>query len=104
MFRYASPRIATTRYGEGDLVSHDRATGGWKEAALFALAQALLWSLAFSLSYKAPALDGAEQFIWAFSLENGYWIHILAPLRASPPATLRARVTMLPGRSRGWAR
>src|SRR5258706_9738206 len=75
MFWYASPRIAIPRYGEGDLVSQDRATVGWREAALFALAQALLWSLAFSLTYKAPALDGAEQFVWAFSLENGYWKH-----------------------------
>jgi 4-amino-4-deoxy-L-arabinose transferase-like glycosyltransferase len=75
MFRYALPRIATTRYGEGGLVAQDRVVVGWREAALFALAQALLWSLAFTFTYKAPALDGAEQFVWAFSLENGYWKH-----------------------------
>jgi 4-amino-4-deoxy-L-arabinose transferase-like glycosyltransferase len=42
---------------------------------LFALAQAILWSTAFSLTYKAPGIDSAEQFAWAFSLENGYWKH-----------------------------
>src|SRR2546423_2437102 len=75
MFRYASPGIATARYWRGDLVSEDRSTVCWTDAALFALAQALLWSFAFSFTYKAPALDGADQFVWAFSLENGYWKH-----------------------------
>jgi 4-amino-4-deoxy-L-arabinose transferase-like glycosyltransferase len=39
------------------------------------LGQVLLWGLAFGLSYSAPEIDSAEQFVWAFSLENGYWKH-----------------------------
>lgn len=42
---------------------------------LLCVAQGLLWSLAFGLTYSAPELDGAEQFVWSFSLENGYWKH-----------------------------
>ncbi len=42
---------------------------------LLCAAQVLLWSLAFGLTYSAPELDGAEQFVWSFSLENGYWKH-----------------------------
>ncbi|MEO8279304.1 MAG: glycosyltransferase family 39 protein [Ideonella sp.] len=43
--------------------------------ALLALAQVFLWSSAFGLTYSSPEIDSAEQFIWAFSLENGYWKH-----------------------------
>ena len=75
MSLYSLPRGAALRYGAGDPVSRHEAAIGFPQAALLALAQALLWSLAFSLVYKAPALDGAEQFVWAFSLENGYWKH-----------------------------
>jgi len=39
------------------------------------LGQWLLWSLAFALTYKAPEIDSAEQFVWAFSMQNGYWKH-----------------------------
>src|SRR5712675_1857566 len=46
---------------------------GW--VLLLCAAQVLLWSLAFGLTYSAPELDGAEQFVWSFSLENGYWKH-----------------------------
>ncbi|WP_413897045.1 glycosyltransferase family 39 protein [Rhodoferax sp.] len=42
---------------------------------LLCIGQVLLWSLAFGLSYTAPEIDSAEQFVWAFSLENGYWKH-----------------------------
>src|SRR5437016_4591428 len=48
---------------------------GWTLAVLCCLAQVLLWSTAFGLSYKAPEIDSAEQFVWAFSVENGYWKH-----------------------------
>lgn len=37
--------------------------------------QILLWSCALGLTYRAPEIDSAEQFAWAFSLENGYWKH-----------------------------
>jgi hypothetical protein len=37
--------------------------------------QVLLWSCAFGLTYKAPEIDSAEQFVWAFALESGYWKH-----------------------------
>jgi 4-amino-4-deoxy-L-arabinose transferase-like glycosyltransferase len=50
------------------------AASPWTPAVLCALAQAVLWSAAFSL-YTAPEIDSAEQFVWAFSLENGYWKH-----------------------------
>ena len=46
---------------------------GW--VLLLCAAQVLLWSLAFGLTYSAPELDGAEQFVWSYSLENGYWKH-----------------------------
>ena len=35
----------------------------------------LLWGVACWLSYSAPEVDSAEQFVWSFSLENGYWKH-----------------------------
>lgn len=38
-------------------------------------AQVLVWSLAFGLTYRAPEIDSAEQFVWSFSLESGYWKH-----------------------------
>ena len=46
---------------------------GW--VLLLCAAQVLLWSVAFGLTYSAPELDGAEQFVWSFSLESGYWKH-----------------------------
>ena len=51
----------------------DRRVLGW--VAALCVGQVLLWGLAFGLSYKAPEIDSAEQFVWAFSLENGYWKH-----------------------------
>ena len=51
----------------------DRRVLGWVVA--LCVGQVLLWGLAFGLSYKAPEIDSAEQFVWAFSLENGYWKH-----------------------------
>ena len=35
----------------------------------------LLWGLSAGLTYSAPELDSAEQFVWAFSMESGYWKH-----------------------------
>ena len=43
--------------------------------ALVCVGQVLLWSVAFGLTYRAPEIDSAEQFVWAFSLESGYWKH-----------------------------
>lgn len=37
--------------------------------------QVLLWGCAFGFTYQAPEIDSAEQFVWAFSMENGYWKH-----------------------------
>jgi 4-amino-4-deoxy-L-arabinose transferase-like glycosyltransferase len=48
-------------------------------ALLLGVGQVLLWSFAFGVSYSAPEIDSAEQFVWAFSLENGYWKHPPAP-------------------------
>ena len=47
----------------------------WLLVLALCAGQVLLWSLAFGLSYKAPEIDSAEQFVWSFSLENGYWKH-----------------------------
>ncbi len=43
--------------------------------ALLGVGQVLLWSLAIGLTYRAPEVDSAEQFVWAFSMEGGYWKH-----------------------------
>jgi 4-amino-4-deoxy-L-arabinose transferase-like glycosyltransferase len=47
----------------------------WAWVVVLCGAQVLLWSLAFGLTYKAPEIDSAEQFVWSFSLESGYWKH-----------------------------
>lgn len=46
---------------------------------LLCIGQALLWGLAVSAFYSAPEIDSAEEFVWAFSLENGYWKHPPGP-------------------------
>ena len=43
--------------------------------ALLCIGQVLLWGLAAGLTYKAPEIDSAEQFVWAFSMQAGYWKH-----------------------------
>lgn len=47
----------------------------WTILLALCAGQVLLWGLAFGLTYQAPEIDSAEQFVWAFSLENGYWKH-----------------------------
>jgi len=42
---------------------------------VFCISQVVLWSLAFGLTYSAPEMDSAEQFVWSFSVESGYWKH-----------------------------
>lgn len=54
-----------------------RRIGAW--VIVLCLGQLLLWSGAFALGYRAPEMDSAEQFVWAFSLENGYWKHPPVP-------------------------
>ncbi len=43
--------------------------------ALLCIGQVLLWGLVLGLNYSAPEVDSAEQFVWAFSMESGYWKH-----------------------------
>ena len=43
--------------------------------ALLCIGQVALWGLAAGLLYKAPEIDSAEQFVWAYSLQAGYWKH-----------------------------
>ena len=43
--------------------------------ALLCIGQVALWGLAAGLMYKAPEIDSAEQFVWAYSLQAGYWKH-----------------------------
>ena len=52
---------------------HDRRTLAL--VALLCFGQVALWGLAAGLSYKAPEIDSAEQFVWAYSLQAGYWKH-----------------------------
>ncbi len=47
--------------------------GRW--VLLLCVGQVLLWGLVVGLNYSAPEIDSAEQFVWAFSMENGYWKH-----------------------------
>lgn len=42
---------------------------------LLALAHVLLWGGAQALTWRAPALDSAEQLAWSYALEGGYWKH-----------------------------
>ena len=42
---------------------------------LLCVGQVLLWSVLGGLTYSAPEMDSAEQFVWAFSMESGYWKH-----------------------------
>lgn len=50
------------------------------DAAAFAavalcLAHLALWGGVFALTFPMPRLDGAEQLVWAYSAEGGYWKH-----------------------------
>ncbi len=47
----------------------------WRWVLLLCLAQTLLWGLGLGWTRRAPELDSAEQFVWAFSMESGYWKH-----------------------------
>jgi 4-amino-4-deoxy-L-arabinose transferase-like glycosyltransferase len=42
---------------------------------LLCIGQVLLWGIVCGLNYSSPEIDSAEQFVWAFSLETGYWKH-----------------------------
>lgn len=42
---------------------------------LLALWQLTIWGGAAAFLYRSLQLDSAEQFVWAVSLENGYWKH-----------------------------
>ncbi len=43
--------------------------------AFFCVAQVVFWSGAYALTYRAPEIDSAEQFVWSFALQGGYWKH-----------------------------
>ena len=47
----------------------------WVVVLLLCTGQVLIWSIATGLLYSAPELDSAEQFVWSFSIEQGYWKH-----------------------------
>ncbi|WP_367846974.1 glycosyltransferase family 39 protein [Rhodoferax sp. WC2427] len=53
----------------------DRVRPAWQGVLALCVGQVLLWGLAFGLTYNAPEIDSAEQFIWSFSMESGYWKH-----------------------------
>lgn len=44
-------------------------------ALLLAGAHLLLWGGALALSRHAPALDSAEQLVWSYAMDWGYWKH-----------------------------
>ena len=41
----------------------------------YCVAHVLLWGAVLGLTRNALTLDGAEQFVWSYSLEAGYWKH-----------------------------
>ena len=51
----------------------DRRTLAW--VLLLCIGQVALWGQGIGLNYQSPDIDSAEQFVWAFSMENGYWKH-----------------------------
>ena len=51
----------------------DRRALAW--VVLLCVGQVLLWGLGIGLNYQSPEIDSAEQFVWAFSMESGYWKH-----------------------------
>jgi hypothetical protein len=52
-----------------------RVGAGALAAAMLCLAHLLFWGTAFALAFEAPRLDGAEQLLWAYPIEAGYWKH-----------------------------
>ena len=62
----------------GTRTAHDKATA-WRWVVLLCGVQLLLWGFGLGLARRAPELDSAEQFVWAFSMENGYWKHPPVP-------------------------
>ena len=44
-------------------------------AALVAAAYVLFWALGMASYHLAPPLDSAEQLVWSYALEGGYWKH-----------------------------
>lgn len=52
-----------------------RVRPAWHWVLALCVGQVLLWGFAFGLTYNAPEIDSAEQFIWSFSMESGYWKH-----------------------------
>lgn len=59
---------------------HKRPTSAdWALALAVALGAALLWGAGLALTRDAPALDSAEQLLWGYSMEAGYWKHPPVP-------------------------
>lgn len=49
---------------------------GWVRAtALVALGFALCWGAGMASIHRAPPLDSAEQLVWSYTNEGGYWKH-----------------------------
>lgn len=74
-------------------------------AALFAAVYALAWGAGLAFSRGTPALDSAEQMVWSYALEWGYWKHpplpswimhglvsLFGPSTALPTLTVQACV------------
>jgi 4-amino-4-deoxy-L-arabinose transferase-like glycosyltransferase len=55
--------------------SRTRGYSGALLAAALCFAHLVFWGTSFSLAFEAPRLDGAEQLLWAYPLEAGYWKH-----------------------------
>ena len=66
-------RIAASLPWPAAPVWRDRRTLAW--VLLLCIGQVVLWGLGIGLNYQSPEIDSAEQFVWAFSMENGYWKH-----------------------------
>ncbi|MEO9101254.1 MAG: glycosyltransferase family 39 protein, partial [Burkholderiaceae bacterium] len=71
----ASGAIASIASARHEAVRQMPAGREWRVALCLGVGFLLLWGVATALAYQAPDIDSAEQFVWAVSLEGGYYKH-----------------------------
>lgn len=72
MLDLRAPFPAIARIGARAGIGRD---AGALAALALCLAHLALWGTAFALAFPMPRLDGAEQLVWAYSPQGGYWKH-----------------------------
>jgi 4-amino-4-deoxy-L-arabinose transferase-like glycosyltransferase len=58
--------------------ANDARSIGWRLlliATCVAAAYTVLWALGMASYHQAPPLDNAEQLVWSYAMEGGYWKH-----------------------------